>query len=203
MVNTNTWNKIRYTIYRPVYNVVDRYFWPKRKRSIETLGLQSGQRVLIIGAGTGLDLDLLPKDIELTVVDITPAMVKACDQRAKELGMEIESYVMDGSNLVFDDQSFDIVILHLILAVIPDPVGCITETERVLKPGGMCTIMDKFVAPGKTAEFLRQTLNLLTNLLATSITRNVDELLTHTQLEKTRHEQLSSLFWLIQARKHT
>jgi ubiquinone/menaquinone biosynthesis C-methylase UbiE len=201
MVNTNTWNKIRYTIYRPIYNVIDRYFRPKRKRSIETLGLQSGQKVLIIGAGTGLDLDLLPKDIELTVVDITPAMVKASDQRAQELGMEIDSYVMDGSNLVFDDQSFDIVILHLILAVIPDPVGCITETERVLKPGGMCTIMDKFVAPGKTAGFLRKTVNLLTNLLATSITRNVDELLTHTQLEKIRHERLSSLFWLIQARK--
>lgn len=203
MVNTNTWNKIRYTIYRPIYNVINRYFRPKRKRSIETLGLQSGQKVLIIGAGTGLDLDLLPKDIELTVVDITPAMVKACGQRAQELGMEIDSYVMDGSNLEFDEQSFDIVILHLILAVIPDPVGCITETERVLKPGGMCTIMDKFVAPGKTAGFLRQTLNLLTNLLATSITRNVDELLTHTQLEKTRHEQSSSLFWLIQARKRT
>jgi phosphatidylethanolamine/phosphatidyl-N-methylethanolamine N-methyltransferase len=40
---------------------------------------------------------------------------------------------MDGQDLIFEDKTFDYVILHLILAVIPDPEKCLLEVERVLK----------------------------------------------------------------------
>lgn len=201
MINTNAWNRIRYSLYRPVYDIIEGYFRKKRAVSIESLPMKSGDTVLILGAGTGLDLPFFPKDVHITAIDITPSMVKACQQRGEVLGLNIKSEVMDGSNLTFESDSFDFVILHLILAVIPDPVGCISETERVLKPGGVCTIMDKFVAPGKKAGILRKLLNFFTELVATSIDRDVDELIAQTTFEKIRHEKLSSIFWLIQAKK--
>ncbi len=201
MINTNAWNKIRYSLYRPVYDIIEGYFKQKRKKSIEALELKAGDKVLILGAGTGLDLPLFPKDVEIAAIDITPAMVKACRQKGDILGLNITNEVMDGSNLTFESNSFDFVILHLILAVIPDPVGCITETERVLKPGGVCTIMDKFVAPGKKVGILRKVVNLFTEMIATSIDRDVDELIAHTSLVKIRHEQLSSIFWHVMAQK--
>jgi ubiquinone/menaquinone biosynthesis C-methylase UbiE len=201
MINTNAWNRIRYSLYRPVYDIIEGYFRKKRAVSIESLPMKSGDTVLILGAGTGLDLPFFPKDVHITAIDITPSMVKACEQKGTALGLNIKTEVMDGSNLTFESDSFDFVILHLILAVIPDPVGCISETERVLKPGGVCTIMDKFVAPGKKAGVLRKLLNFFTEMVATSIDRNVDELIAQTTLEKIRHEKLSSIFWLIQAKK--
>ena len=201
MINTNAWNKIRYSLYRPVYDIIEGYFRKKRAVSIESLPMKSGDTVLILGAGTGLDLPFFPKDVQITAIDITPSMVKACEQKGTALGLNIKSEVMDGSNLTFESDTFDFVILHLILAVIPDPVGCIAETERVLKPGGVCTIMDKFVAPGKKAGILRKLLNFFTELVATSIDRDVDELIAQTTFEKIRHEKLSSIFWLIQAKK--
>lgn len=201
MINTNAWNRIRYSLYRPVYDILEGYFRKKRTVSIESLPMKSGDTVLILGAGTGLDLPFFPKDVHITAIDITPSMVKACEQKGTALGLNIKTEVMDGSNLTFESDSFNFVILHLILAVIPDPVGCIAETERVLKPGGVCTIMDKFVAPGKKAGVLRKLLNFFTEMVATSIDRNVDELIAQTTLEKIRHEKLSSIFWLIQAKK--
>lgn len=201
MINTNAWNRIRYSLYRPVYDIIEGYFRRKRAVSIESLPMKSGDTVLILGAGTGLDLPFFPKDVHITAIDITPSMVKACEQKGTDLGLNIKTEVMDGSNLTFESDSFDFVILHLILAVIPDPVGCIAETERVLKPGGVCTIMDKFVSPGKKAGPIRKLINLFTVIVATSIDRDVDELIAQTTFEKIRHEKLSSIFWLIQARK--
>lgn len=201
MINTNAWNKIRYSLYRPVYDIIEGYFRKKRAVSIESLPMKSGDTVLILGAGTGLDLPFFPKDVNITAIDITPSMVKACEQKGAALGLNIKTEVMDGSNLTFENDSFDFVILHLILAVIPDPVGCISETERVLKPGGVCTIMDKFVSPGKKAGPIRKLINLFTVIVATSIDRDVDELIAQTELEKMKHEKLSSIFWLIQAKK--
>jgi len=198
---TNTWNKIRYSLYQPFYDVIAHYFRPFRKASIESLNIQPDEKVLVLGAGTGLDLEFLQGVESITAIDITPAMLQKLDQRALRLGMEVRTTVMDGSNLEFDDKTFDVVILHLIVAVIPDPVSCLLETERVLTPGGRFTIMDKFVTPGSKTSFFRNLINPLTNVLATSLNRDVDQLIESTDLTKTHHSKLGSIFWLIQGMK--
>lgn len=201
MLNTNSWNRIRYTLYNPFYNLISKYFYPLRQQSIESLGLNKGDKVLILGAGTGLDLDHLSNDFSIFAIDITPSMIKKLNQRATELHLKVDSRVMDGSNLDFKDDHFDAVILHLIVAVIPDPVACLKETERVLKPGGKFTIMDKFVESGRSPSLVRKILNPITSFIATTVTRDIDELLQHTKLQKTYHNKLNSFFWLIQGEK--
>lgn len=198
---TNTWNKIRYSLYQPFYDIIAYYFRPYRKASIESLNVQPDEKVLVLGAGTGLDLEFLQEVESITAIDITPAILQKLDRRAQKLGMKVKTTVMDGSNLEFDDETFDVVILHLIVAVIPDPVSCLLETERVLTPGGRFTIMDKFVTPGSKTPFFRNLINPLTNVLATSVNRDVDQLLETTGLTKTHHSKLGSIFWLIQGMK--
>lgn len=184
-VNTNRWNRLRYSLYAPVYDVAVRRLARGRKRAIELLGVQPGERVLIDGCGTGLDLELLPRDCHITAIDLTPAMVEKTRARAASLGMTVDARVMDAAKLDFADESFDCVILHLILAVVPDPDATAAEGARVLRRGGRFSIFDKFA---DHASIARRALNVVTNFVATDITRRVQDILARTDLRVTREE---------------
>lgn len=179
-VNTNRWNRLRYTLYAPFYDLVVGRIGRGRRRAIALLNVQPGERVLLDGCGTGLDLELLPRDCHITAIDITPAMVERTRARAAALGMTIDARVMDAASLEFADESFDCVVLHLILAVVPDPYATAREAARVLRRGGRVSIFDKFAARPSLA---RRALNLVTNFVATDITRSVDDILGRTELE--------------------
>src|SRR5687768_14333623 len=121
-INSNAWNRLRYTAYAPVYDLVAS-FRGARQRSLAMLDPRAGERVLIDGCGTGADIPLLPAGLELAAIDITPAMVRRTQQRAEELGIAIDARVMDAQRLDYHDASFDAIILHLIVAVVPDPLA--------------------------------------------------------------------------------
>jgi len=181
-INTNSWNKLRYTLYTPGYDLIANYFRDSRKKSIESLDVNSGEKVLIVGAGTGLDLEFLPADCEIVATDITPAMIHRIEKRNVVLNRKVRGIVMDGQALYLEYNSFDKIILHLILAVIPDPVACIKEAERVLKNGGRIVVFDKFVPKSHRVSSQRRFLNVFANLLFTDITRDFESLLNKTKL---------------------
>ncbi|MFZ4399108.1 MAG: class I SAM-dependent methyltransferase [Bacteroidales bacterium] len=181
-VNTNTWNKIRYTLYTPGYDLVAGILKESRRKSILALNIQANDKVLIIGAGTGLDLEFLPFNCEIIATDITPSMISSIKKRNKSLNRNVQAIVMDGQSLAFPDQYFDKIILHLILAVIPDPDLCILEVERLLKPGGKVAVYDKFVRKNKKVSLLRKSINLLTNFMFSNITRHFETIFAQTKL---------------------
>lgn len=182
-INTNTWNTIRYTVYTPVYDIIAGIFRESRKKSIDSLQLKSGDKILIIGAGTGLDLEFLPKNCEITATDLTPSMVDKIKKRNKELKLNLTALVMDGQALDFPDNYYDAIVLHLILAVLPDPIKCLQEAERVLKPEGQVAVFDKFVAKGGKISKLRKITNVFTNLLFSDITRDFESIKKANSLE--------------------
>lgn len=182
-INTNTWNKIRYTLYTPGYDLIAGYFKASRTKSIDSLDLKPSDKVLIIGAGTGLDLEIIQTDCDIIATDITPSMIARIKKRNIKLKRNVDAIVMDGQALRYDDNSFDKIILHLILAVIPNPVACIKEAERVLKPGGYIVVFDKFVRKDTKVSFIRRFLNLLTNLIFSDITRDFESIVNKTGLE--------------------
>jgi len=74
----------------------------------------------------------------------------------------------DSMRLPFAPSSFDIVVLHLIVAVVPDPAAALAEAARVTRTGGTLLVLDKFLRPGRSAP-LRRMLSPLAARLATRL----------------------------------
>src|SRR5687768_3097975 len=168
------WERRRYAFWAPIYDLVVSPLRNARRRSVEGLGLRTGERVLLVGAGTGEDLPFIPTGVLALATDLTPEMLRRAVPKGRP-GVSLA--VMDGHGLALPNGSFDAVVLHLILAVIPDPALCLAEAVRVLRPGGRITVLDKFVAVGQTVSVARRVLNRVTRPIATDITRRLDEII--------------------------
>lgn len=186
--NTSTWNRLRYGLYAPFYDVVARRLDRERKRSIERLALQPGERLLIVGAGTGLDFPYLPPGLRVTAVDLSPSMLVRAAARASRLGIDADCLVMDAHWLELPSDSFDAVLLHLIFAVVPDPHATIQEAARVLRPGGRASIFDKFLPDEEEPSLARRAAGAVTNVLFSDINRQLGPLLHAAGLVATNEE---------------
>ncbi len=156
-----------YRILAPIYDpFIDRASRAARAASLAALPREGRLDVLISGIGTGLDLPHLPRSHRYVGVDLTPAMLGRAARRAA--GLELTLVEGDSQRLPFGDAVFDAVVLHLIVAVVPDPAACLREAARVLKPGGSVLLIDKFLRPGSGAP-LRRALNPLSRRLATRL----------------------------------
>jgi ubiquinone/menaquinone biosynthesis C-methylase UbiE len=184
------WNRLRYTVWAPVYDAVVEAagFNEARRRSIARLNLQAGDRVLLVGAGTGLDLDYLPHDVEITAIDLTPAMLHRLEARAALRGIAVHARAMDARNLDFPDRSFDAVVMHLIVAVMPEPERGLAEAERVLKPGGRVAVFDKFLQARENPSLKRRMLNVVAKPLFSDLNRRLEPLVSRTRLSLERDE---------------
>jgi len=187
------WNRLRYTVWAPAYDVIVRAagFDTARRLSIERLRLTSGDRVLIVGAGTGLDLDFLPSNVHVTAIDVTPAMLKHLERRAAATGQSVTARIMDARQLAFPDSSFDAVVMHLILAVMPEPERGLMEAVRVLKPGGRIAVFDKFLSDEEHPSLKRQLLNAIAKPLFSDLNRRFGPLIAGTRLVIEQDEPLA------------
>ena len=178
------WNRLRYTIWAPAYDAMVRAvgFDAARQLSIERLRLAPHARVLIVGAGTGLDLDFLPPTVQVTAIDVTPAMLTRLERRATGAGRTVTTHVMDARQLEFPDSSFDAVIMHLILAVMPQPERGVSEAVRVLKPGGRIAVFDKFLREQERPSLRRRLLNTIAKPLFSDLNRRLGPLIAGTPL---------------------
>lgn len=170
---SNAWLRFRYTLWAPHYDRVTRLH-PQRRRSIELLALQPGERVAVIGCGTGADLPFLPDGVRVLATDLTPAMLRQAEAHARP---NIEYRVMDALSLELPDSSFDAAVLHMVLEVIPDPARCLVEVARVLRPGGRVAVFDKFLAEGERPGVLRRAFLALLDFIFTSTNRRMGEIL--------------------------
>lgn len=175
---TNQRNQRIYRLWAPVYDRLwEGLTLPMRERAAQVLELQSGERVLLVGVGTGADLPLLPPGVEAVGIDLSPEMLAKAQDRLPLPGREISLVKGDATQLQMHDGEFDAAILSLVLSVVPDPVSCLRETLRVIRPGGRVVIFDKFLFDGQRASVLRRLANIVTQWLGTDINRSFDAII--------------------------
>jgi phosphatidylethanolamine/phosphatidyl-N-methylethanolamine N-methyltransferase len=172
----NQRNQTIYKLWAPIYDKVMGPFAGKaRRRAIEALNLRAGEQVLLSGAGTGLDLPYLPADVKAVGIDLSPEMLRKA--QGKVNGHNVTLREMNTQALEFPDDSFDVVILNLILSVVPDGTEALREAWRVLRPGGRAVIFDKFVAEGKSISALRRGLGHIIALFGTDPNRRLSDII--------------------------
>jgi ubiquinone/menaquinone biosynthesis C-methylase UbiE len=178
MKMTNRWNQFIYRLWAPIYDsTVNRFFLPGRKCALDLLNLQPGERVLIVGIGTGADLPLLPAGVNVTGIDISSDMLDKCRLKLSRCPATVKLIEGDAQTLLVEPASFDAVILNLILSVIPDGNACLRSALSALKPGGRAVIFDKFLPEGKNPSLVRKLLNFFSTLLGTDINRRLSDLM--------------------------
>lgn len=154
-----------YTLIAPLYDaLVGPALERVRRRSLARLPLGERAHILINGAGTGLDLPWLPAAHDYTALDLTRAMLRKALPRGRHL--DIRWVQGDSQRLPFADGAFDHVLLHLILAIVPDTRAALAEAARVVRTGGRLFVLDKFLRPGESA-WLRRMINPLIRRIAT------------------------------------
>ena len=177
MKMTNRWNQIIYRLWAPIYDTtVNRFFMTGRKRAMELLALKPGEKVLLVGIGTGADLPLLPAGVDATGIDLSPDMLAKARLKLDRCPASVKLIQGDAQTLLVDEASFDAVILNLILSVIPDGNACLRSALRALKPNGRVVIFDKFLPEGKSISLPRRFINLFSTLLGTDINRRFSEI---------------------------
>lgn len=108
---------------------------------------QAEGTVLEIAVGTGLNLPHYDAAIELTGIELSPAMLERARDRAVELGREVDLRLGDATSLEFPDQSFDSVVCTFSLCTIPDDAAAVAEAWRVLRPGGRFLLAEHVRSP--------------------------------------------------------
>lgn len=145
----NRWNKFIYKIWSPVYDKVfnSGIFLQIRRQIFTDISFQRGEKILVVGVGTGADLELInDSGLDIAAIDFSPTMLERA--KSKFPNSQIHFLEMDAQNLEFAHSTFDYIIASLIITVVPDANQCLKEMTRVVKPNGRIIIFDKF-APKK------------------------------------------------------
>lgn len=202
---TNRWNRFIYRLWSPVYDgLFDRFFAaPGRRRAMAVLDLKPGERVLVVGIGTGADLPLLPEGVQAVGVDLSPEMLARARAKLPLAGRDITLLQADAQLLPVRQAAFDAAVLNLILSVVPNGARCWQETLRALHPGGRVIIFDKFLPDHGQLTPGRRLLNLITMLFGTDITRRLGEMVAGSEHVMTRDEPslLSGTYRIIEITK--
>ena len=102
----------------------------------------SGKRLLDVGCGLGNDLSRFVLGGAIGVgIDISPTAIRLARQNFEQRKLNAEFQHMDGEEMSFEDNSFDVVYCHTVLHFTPNPDALVREIYRVLKPGGQAILM--------------------------------------------------------------
>jgi SAM-dependent methyltransferase len=118
------------------HDIEERYWWFLARRDMISRivsAYDKRSKILDIGCSSGALIEVLKMKGygDICGIDISEKAIGLCRKRGAE-----SAFVMDGTDLGFEDGEFDIVITSDVLEHIEEDSLALAEWNRVLKPGG-------------------------------------------------------------------
>jgi SAM-dependent methyltransferase len=140
---------------------------------ITLASLLSGQTVLDLGSGAGLDCFFAAKKVGETGhvigVDMTPEMIERARSSAERLNIRNvefrQGYLED---LPVESNTVDVIISNCVINLAPDKSKVFVEAFRVLKPGGKFAVSD-IVTDGPLPDSVKQSLSAWAGCVAGAV----------------------------------
>jgi ubiquinone/menaquinone biosynthesis C-methylase UbiE len=126
------------------FQELDEYRFDKLRYLPQVVDFSSyrSKTVLEVGCGVGIDLLRFARaGSHVTGIDLAEISIELARQNFTFNGLEAHLQVMNGEEMTFSDNSFDVVYAHGVLQYTHDATGMISELHRVLKPGGEAIVM--------------------------------------------------------------
>ena len=114
-----------------------------RQHFLEAMSLKDGMNILEVGCGPGALCHALERWLphsRITGLDRDSVFIKYAAEKSKELHSKCNFIIGDATNLQFPDNTFDVAASHTVIEHI-EPTRFLSEQYRVLKPGGICTVL--------------------------------------------------------------
>lgn len=132
--------------------------------------LKSGETVLDLGSGGGIDVLLSAKRVGPTGkaygLDMTDAMLALARDNQRKAGIEnVEFLKGEIEHIPLPDNSVDVIISNCVINLSGDKDRVIREAFRVLKPGGRLAVSD-VVVHGKVPDDVRKNMLLWVGCIA-------------------------------------
>jgi ubiquinone/menaquinone biosynthesis C-methylase UbiE len=130
------------TVHHPIFARVYERFVAARegeeiRRRRERLLAGLGGRVLEIGAGTGVTFPLYPPTVsEVVALEPEPRLRRSAEEAARSAPVPVVVKAGLAQRIPDPDQSFDAVVVSLVLCSVPSQPEALAEIHRVLRPGG-------------------------------------------------------------------
>jgi demethylmenaquinone methyltransferase/2-methoxy-6-polyprenyl-1,4-benzoquinol methylase len=117
-----------------------------RRAAVKMSAVQPGQKVIDCATGTG-DLAIAFKravgtEGRVLGTDFCAEMLEHAPQKAGRAGMAIEFALADAQSLPYPDREFDVASIAFGIRNVDDPVRCLKEMARVVRPGGRVVVLE-------------------------------------------------------------
>ncbi len=148
-----------------------------RKRAVKEAGTKSGDHVLDCATGTG-DLAIDFRRVtgasgSVLGTDFNADMLKTAPKKARAAGFDdITFEVADATALPYDGKRFDIASISFGIRNVDDPVKCLRELARVVKPGGRVMVLEFGQPTGAFGALFRQYARFVMPLIGQALTGN-------------------------------
>jgi demethylmenaquinone methyltransferase/2-methoxy-6-polyprenyl-1,4-benzoquinol methylase len=134
----------RYDVTNEVLSFGVHRLW--RRVAVKASGARPGHKVLDCATGTG-DLALAFKrtvggEGSVLGTDFCQEMLIPAPAKAAREGLEVKFEVADALALPYADDSFDVASIAFGIRNVDDPVRCLKEMARVVKPGGRVVVLE-------------------------------------------------------------